>query len=136
MKKVYTIIFVLLVFAIPSCEDPDDYDCDECLSERPGVGDLKIKLTINHENPEVPVTVFFDNINGHIIVTDIVNTEMYYVEELPLKQYYVVQAKYLVGNDTIYAIDDDFMEPKESYTCEETCWIIKGDVIDVRLKYD
>ena len=42
----------------------------------------------------------------------------------------------LVGGDTIYAIDGHFMEPKKSTSCDDECWIVKGDVFDVTLKYD
>ncbi|MBN1184184.1 MAG: hypothetical protein JXB49_17970 [Bacteroidales bacterium] len=134
MNSIRTICTILTIFFLFSCEDPDDFDCDQCLPEKPSVGDLKIKLTINGENPEVPITIYFDNIDGFVFHKATVRTDEYLVEGA-LNQDYAVEARYIVDGDTIFVIDADYMEYKEA-TCDEQCWIIKGDVFDVRLKYN
>ena len=117
------------------CEDPDDWDCDLCESDKPGSADLKIRLTINNEHSRVPLTVYYDKLGGHEFFSGSITSEDFDIPDAPLRQYYVAEATYLVGNDTIFVIDGDFMDLKEG-SCEDQCWIAKGDVLDVTLKYD
>lgn len=135
MKKILLFQFLLLLVSISGCEDPDDLDCDFCTTDKPGASDLKVKLTINDQNTSVSITIFLEKKDGHIVYNGEVNKENFNYE-VPLMRYYVVQAVYLVDSDTIYAIDGDYMKPKKSSCDDEECWIVKGDVFDVRLKYD
>ena len=131
-RTILTLVFVLFVF---SCEDSDDFDCDLCVADKPAVGDMKIKLTIKNENTEIPLKIY-RTVDDFVILEDIVNTENFKVEAA-LNREYAVEARYIVDDDTIFVIDADFMEPKEATNCDdEDCWIVKGDVFDVRLKYD
>ena len=58
MKKILLISFALLMATI-SCTD------DSCFcNSGPFYADMKVKLTINDENPEVFLTVFEGNFEG------------------------------------------------------------------------
>ena len=55
--------------------------------------------------------------------------------EVPVDEYYSVEAKYLSGTDTIYVVDgDQFNLKRETSECDKKCYYFKGGIIDVRLK--
>ena len=131
-RIILTIVFVLFVF---SCEDSDDFDCDLCITDKPSVGEMKIKLTRNYQNQNIPLKIY-RTVDGFVIFNDTVDVEEFSFEAALYREY-AAEARYLVDDDTIFVIDSDYMKAKESTNCDdEDCWIVKGDVFDVRLKYD
>lgn len=134
------ILTIILFIGTMACEeDPflGEVNCDECYTEKPTVGELIIKLTINAENQEIPVVVYRNDLEDRIVEwIDTVSVTTLYVE-VPVNQYYSITAMYKAGDRTIYAVDGDRLRTRKiTDQCDETCWIITGGKINARLKYD
>ena len=140
-KKIPLFLMVLLpVIAnfIFSCDKNFDFlevDCSDCYRIRPDSGELIIQVSINNENPEVPIAIYRDRIeSGRIRIRDTVSEEKVYIE-VPLNHYYSVKAEYKAGNDSIIAVDGDRIKThRVTDQCDTICWIIKGGKYDLRLK--
>lgn len=134
---IFWLIFIVVIGLFLSCEEYRGLtvDCSECYSIEPDSGDLIIYLTINSENPRVPLTVFKDKVDDEWIeYTDTTVTSPYYLY-VDLNEYYSVKAKYNSGDRTIYAIDGDKIKTRYvTETCEFDCWVISGGIINVELK--
>jgi len=140
-KKISLFLMVLLsimVILIISCDKNYDFfevDCSECYRTRPENGELIISVTINDENPEVPIAIYRDRIeSGRIRIKDTITEKTVYIE-VPLNHYYSVKAEYKVGDDSVFAIDGERIKTHRiADQCDTICWIIKGGRYDLRLK--
>jgi len=139
IKRIFKFFLVTLFLVIPfGCEDMEAFfvDCDECYALKPEYTDLTIKFTINEENPYVRYILYSGNFDtGDTIAIDTTfRTKVIWT--LDVNKYYSVKAEYSSGARTIYAIDgNELRTKKESSSCDEECYIILGDELDVRLKY-
>jgi len=140
-KHFYIFLFLLIVILI-SCErntkfSLEKFDCSECYQIKPDSADLSVKVTINSENPWVPLVIYKGKIEDHNI--DFIDTaicEDYYLW-VKVDEYYSVEAKYKSGNKTIIAVDGDKIKAKKnSNECDEACYWIKGGYVNVRLRTD
>jgi hypothetical protein len=112
----------------------------ECKTNMPETGILTVKLTINEENPEVPITVYYGDVeHNDVAVFEYVSRGVVQYE-LWVNEEYTVEAWYSVGEDTVVVIDADdiTVDLDEDKSTEYTdCW---GEVdnanVDVRLKFD
>jgi hypothetical protein len=138
-KFVYLFLFLLIVTFI-SCErnkqfSLDKFDCSDCYQEKPDSADLTVKVTINNENPRVPLVIYKGKIEDQVIdyIDTAINSDYYLW--VKVDEYYSVEAKYKSGNKTIIAVDGDKIKTKKNSTeCDETCYRIKGGYINVRLR--
>ena len=132
------IIFTIMAIHMFSCDKNFNFlevDCSECYRIKPDNGELIIQVTINNENPEVPIAIYRDRIeSGRIRIRDTVSEKTVYIE-VPLNHYYSVKAEYKAGNDSIFAVDGERIEThRVTDQCDTICWIIKGGRYDLRLK--
>ncbi len=135
VKTYYSLLILLLTLA---CNTNYDSDCDysDCLSEEPYEAEMKIKVSINKQNSFVPIWIYEGKYNdtNYLIYADTAHSEKYRII-LPLNVQYYVKAKYKTANGNIvYAIDGVFFKKISKTECDSTCWYIKNDVMDVRLK--
>jgi len=137
--KNFSVLIILIFFSgLNSCEE--DYqglvvDCSECYTTRPSEGELKIKLTINEKYPSVPIVIYRGDIEEKMIKMDTATTENYYINGW-INKYYSVTAEYKSADKTIIAVDSDKLRRRKvTEVCDSTCWVIRGGIIDVRLKY-
>jgi len=135
------VLLIILVFGVVliSCEEittDTSVDCGECYQEAPEWGDLKIEVTINEENEEVPVVIYKGRVEDSVVEwVDTATVEDYRID-VPVNEYYSVTAKYRSGDMTITAIDGDKIKTKYiTDECDEDCYVIRGGDMDVRLKY-
>ena len=143
MKKTYLHIILLLLIStiiFPYCTDLEDEECydadySSCDTWEPFWGELDISLTINEENPEVPITIYRGKLEDEDIVKQctIRTPTLYY--EVPLDIYYTVKAEYKSGDKTIYAVDGDEIKKHSTDYCDSTCWEIRDGYYNVELKY-
>ncbi|OQX81036.1 MAG: hypothetical protein B6D61_01185 [Bacteroidetes bacterium 4484_249] len=141
MKKEKIIVIILIFLLVnTSCErhEPSDlntFDCSTCYQDRPEMGRLTVALSINSENPFVPLVIYRGNFeNNDIEYIDTSWSEDYWVE-VPVDKYYSVTAKYKDGNKTVIAVDGDKLELEyTSEDCDLPCYYYKGGYIDVRLR--
>ena len=113
-------------------------DCDdECFDYKPDTADLLIYVTLNEENPEVPIVLYRGNVERNLVDWIDTVTESPYHLPSAVDQYYSLTAEYKVGNKKIVAVDGDRMKAKDaSESCGYECWIITGGYIKVELKYN
>ena len=131
-------IFMTGIFLTIGCErqPPNDYgfDCEYCYQIKPDSGQIGIKVTINDENPYVPITIYIGNIeDNNIEYSDTSYSSEYWVD-VPVDKYYSVTAEYKSGDNTIIAVDGDkFKLKKNTKDCDEECYYYSGGFFDNRL---
>ena len=136
-NKIYILVILALTIVF-SCENsPSTFNvnCDECYRNKPDSADLIIKLTINKENPFVPVVFYKGDVESNNIEwvdTFILETATLYSK---IGQYYSIEAKYITEKgDTIIAIDGGKLKTVlVRDVCDTDCWVIKGGKLDVRV---
>ncbi|MCB2220338.1 MAG: hypothetical protein KQI35_08090 [Bacteroidetes bacterium] len=132
-------LLIPVMLSMVSCEryEPASagVDCLECYQQKPEWVQLNAKVTINSENPFVPLTIYKGDFeNGVVDWIDTTWKEDYWVDVKP-DEYYSVKAKYKDGTKTIYAIDGDNVKLKLSRNdCDVECYYQKGGYVDVRLR--
>lgn len=137
INKIQLLVCLSVIIGFSSCEDFYSVDCSECYQEKPEWGPLIIDVTINDENPYVPIIIFNNKIEDQD--TDWVDTirELHDTIDVRVNKDYSVVARYIVDNDTILAVDGDKLKIKKiTEACDETCWIYSGGHVNLELKYD
>jgi hypothetical protein len=146
--KSYLVIFSVLVFYILffSCEPANfnfDVNCSECFTSKPDSADLLVHLTFNDLNSSIPLVFYKGKIESNTEEwRDTANVGKYpdgkYYLYSPVNEYYSIKATYNTKNGkTIVAVDgDNFVTRHVTDACDSDCWIVKGGILDVRLKYE
>ena len=141
MKKiVYWFILPLSAFMlIQSCNldlDPcADYNFDDCFLDEPVDAFFELKIS----QPENVDSVLVKSFRGTIDEGELIeafysyNTEESYY--LDVNHYYSAFAEYYIKGDTIRVVDGQELRSVKTSKCDETCWKIKGDELDLRLKF-
>jgi hypothetical protein len=130
------LIGALMLIGCSSDEDEElPYPPVDCLSSKPQNGYVNIDITINAQNPSVPVDVYEGPIEaGQLVQRDTVSVRQFSYQ-LPVDRSYSVTARYLVGPDTVLAIDAGKIETEEKeYRNSVYCWEVDDADVDVRLK--
>jgi hypothetical protein len=141
IRKVYIKPFILftLILMVFACNEylGPVVDCSECFDYEPDTADLIIYVTLNDENPEVPIVLYRENVERNLVDwVDTVRESPYHLPSA-VDQFYSVTAEYNVGGKKVVAIDGDKMKVKHvSESCDFECWIITGGYLKVELKYD
>jgi hypothetical protein len=112
-------------------------DCSECYTIMPDSADITVYLTINHDYPFVPLTIYKDQVDDDRIEYTDTATSSPYCRYVPVDQYYSVKAEYTTNGKTTFAVDGDKLNIKHvTESCDLECWVITGGVMDVRLKFE
>jgi hypothetical protein len=144
MKKYSITLFILLTILAVSLkltgceqEDLDFYiDCDFCLEEIPEYDTLRVSVTINDENPFVPLVFYLGDIEQNDIDwVDTAYSETFWLAGSVVGQEYSVKATYQRDNETVVAIDGDKIRVVDGEgECYPPCFYVRGGTLDVRLK--
>jgi len=132
------LISIILIVS-SACERIEEGDgivqCSECYQENPATGPFNAVVTINSENPYVPLVIYRGNVEDNNVEYVDTTWESNYWVEVPVGAYYSIAAEYKVGDKIIFAIDNDKLETKLSEKdCDEPCYYFKGGYVDVRLR--
>ena len=140
IPAVIRIMFITLLMTGFACERNERveipaFDCYDCFQNRPEWVDLNVTVTINSENPWVPLTVYVGDVeDGNVDWVDTAVSTRFRLDVKP-DRYYSVKAEYKEGAKIIYAVDgDDVKLKKNTSDCDEPCYYQKGGYVDVRLK--
>ncbi|MBN2663687.1 MAG: hypothetical protein JXR68_08570 [Bacteroidales bacterium] len=145
MNKIIRFIIISISVTIFSCNSSNlkDYDDDctnfYCETNEPYYTDINIKFSRTTECPNPTIYIMLGHYGeGTIykeISTDSLEDYIYDIDvEVSINAYYTIYTKYIVNNDTITAIDGDFVY-KESYVeCDYECWKIKNKHFNINLK--
>jgi hypothetical protein len=133
-RKLLTGLIIILA-GYSSCDVFPKAKCSECTSFEPDSADLKMLVTINAENPKVPLVVYKGKVEeGNVEWIDTTNNETLYLY-VQMNQFYSVVAKYKSGIRTIYAVDGDKITTRnETDNCNEDCYIVTNNELDIRLR--
>ncbi len=138
--KIYLFLsFAFIIAIFNSCGDYVDcstYDFADCPIEEPISSNLYIELSIDSENDSVPVEFYIGRVEDGILDTSFIATENEYVFELPVNEYYSAKAEYISHGKKVIVIDGNEMRTYQTSKCEQYCWQIKGDVLNIKLKYE
>ncbi len=132
------ILFVcILIFAF-SCrskyEDCTDQDYAECNTEIPQTGIISVRLTINEENPAIPISVYDGNFeNGRLIRQDTLRVGSYNFALLTEKEYSFT-ATYKKAGKTIVAVNGGRINLIRYRMCELQCYDVDEPELDLRLR--
>lgn len=139
MKTSKILPAIVFVFAfIFSCEESPfvfDVNCDNCYYNKPDSADLVVSLTINAENPYVPLVFYKGRVEDNVIEwVDTAYEQTLYLYS-PVGEFYSIEATYKKDGKKIVAIDGDKLKTtRVSDVCDYDCYVIKGGLLDVRLK--
>jgi hypothetical protein len=140
----YPVLHILLIFQffiiLNGCERDvstklGTVNCNECYQYQPDWGPLNVILTINNENPYVPLVIYIGNIeDNNIEYVDTSYSSDYWVD-VPVNKYYSITAEYKSGDKTIFAVDgDDFKLKYSESDCDLPCYYYYGGYYDLRLR--
>jgi hypothetical protein len=140
MKRffIYNLLFVLFVIAF-SCEGGSstlEVNCAECFINEPDSFELEVSLSIGMEYDSVYLQFYEGNVeSGDLSWEGEVFTPTFY-HAVPINEFYSVKATYRKEGKTLIAIDGDRMVSRYiADACDTDCWIIKGGILNVELKY-
>jgi hypothetical protein len=140
MKRNVVVFSIIVLFAIAfSCEKGSstlEVNCADCLSNEPDSFELSVDLTINSVYDSVYLQFYKGNVeSGKLSWEGEVFTPRFY-HLVPVDEYYSVKASYRNNGKKIIAIDGDKMISRYmSDACDGPCWIVKGGIMNVKLKF-
>ncbi len=129
---------IIIICIICSCDREIftfNVNCDECDPYKPDSADLIVRITIDEENQSVPLVFYKGKVEEGVIEwIDTAYTATLYLYS-PVNEFFSVKATYKRDGKTIIAVDGDKLKASlVTDICEKDCWIIKGGILDVRLK--
>ncbi len=140
MKRNIIVFSTILVVIIAiSCKKGSsiDVNCAECYNYEPDSAELSVDLSITAGVYDSVYLEFFEgNVeSGKPSWEGEVFTPRFY-HLVPVDKYYSVKATYRDKGKTVIAIDGSKMVSRYiSDACDGDCWIVKGNILDVELKY-
>ncbi|HOP03716.1 MAG TPA: hypothetical protein PLE67_04510 [Tenuifilaceae bacterium] len=142
LKRIHIILFTMLVLLIAPLNSCNDFldrvlvDCSYCYADKPEYGDVELRVTINDENPSVPVTVYYGAFEDNVVAaTDTARTEYFYFS-LPTDEEYSFRATYQKNGLDYFVINGTKLRTRIDYeSCDQPCYFITGDEVDLRKKF-
>lgn len=137
-RLILPVAAILLFLAGNLACEPEDWimavDCQDCNEFRPDSADLIVYVSIRQEQDSVPLTFYREDSEGEIDWQDTATSDKFYLYSA-MGATYTVRAEYKSGEKTIIAWDADEMTLKDyGEECGDPCYIIKGGILDLRLK--
>lgn len=125
--------FIFTMFIILACEQTDT--SKDCYDEKPDSGYFHIKVTINQENPVVPLKVYEGKYETKkLILFDSLFYDTVTVK-LKVEQYYTFVATYTHKNKIIKAIDGKKIHVySNTDNSGNTCWKVEKSSVNLTLK--
>lgn len=121
-------LFLSIMMVFLGCNNSNN-DCDptagipsNCNDIEPTTGDLSIDLTINTENPFVPIEVYYGYAEDNVLYFTDTLSGSSTSYSVPVNQRYSVVAKYAMQGRTVYAIDGGKVKLKTKDNCGYTCY--------------
>lgn len=140
MRKRHLLFGIIILFAIAfSCGKGNstlEVNCDECNSVEPDSFELSVDLTIDSEYDSVFLQFYKGNIESEQLSWqgEVFTPRFYHL--VPVNEFYSVKAYYRKNGKIIIAVDGDRMVSRYiADACDGDCWIVKGGILNVQLKY-
>ncbi len=135
-----SLILVLLIMLLFSCEEGFLTDCDKCYTGP----DFSVELNVIYRNPDrVPVnpllTIYEGNISDSIIISRIRIADPYSYMYQPAILYkdYSATLEFTYDGQKYLTIASACPGVRyDETTCDEPCYFVYDNVLDLRLRYD
>ena len=154
MNKTFQIsrfLLIIVALLLIKCNSETNVDCVQCNANykydsithqkvRPDKVALIIYVTINSENPKVPVVIYkgkFDLNNMPPVARRDTFSASKDTIIVPAEDHdYTVEAEYKVKGNSLSAISGDYLSIREiKQACDSICWTVSGNEINVELGY-
>jgi hypothetical protein len=131
----HLILVVVLSVPFSAClNNSNTDDCDPnlvCNTVQPTNGAIDVSVTINSDNPYVPMAIYYGNASdSNLYFEDTVFSDPRYY--LPIGKRYSIVAKYRQRGNTVYAVDGGKTTYTSTTNCGETCY--EDDILQLNLK--
>jgi len=132
------VLAILLLLAGNFACEPEDWvmetNCNDCYGYQPDSAKLIVYVSMRLEQDSVPLTFYREDSMGEIDWQDTATSDEFYLYSA-MGATYTVSAEYKSGEKTIIAWDADEMTLKDyGEECGDPCYIVKGGILDLRLK--
>jgi len=120
-----------------SCEEVVLIDCEKCTIEEPTEVNLMIKVSDNYNSSSLSeISLYEGDLEDNILF----KTAIPYADEFPVKvpinKKYTVTASYQLTTGTYIAVDSALPRVKfDKDQCEDPCYYVYDNTINLRLKY-
>ncbi|HUS87306.1 MAG TPA: hypothetical protein VMW76_08705 [Bacteroidales bacterium] len=135
MKNVIQILLYLILLILFSCEEFELVTCDNCLYEEPSVAILNISLDEGLSFGYVHTIVIYKGKIEDGIVIDTFETQYSRNIEVSLNTEYTVTASVTINGNTYVSTDSAIPRTKTYYGCDELCYYVVDDKVNLNLKY-
>lgn len=132
-------ISILIYFGCISCNSEivtPNGSCINCLSKSDTAAYIYINVSNSGTQSAVPIVIYREKFNPNKVMLiekkDTVTNGTYSLL-VSLGHYYSVTAEYVVGSDTIYAVDGGIFNI-EKVNCDNPCYQTVGGIYDVKKK--
>ncbi len=134
------LILALLIMLLFSCEEGFLTDCDKCYSDPAQLVDLTITYRNPKRIPESPVVTLYEgNICDSIIIVRYKVLDPYsymHHKAIPYKDYSATLEFTYDGKKYITTASACPKVRYDETTCDEPCYYIYDNILDLRLRYD
>lgn len=135
--KFFKIIMLLLLSVGFSCEKPYLVQCDDCLEEDPVNARVTVRLSDELNVSGIEILVYEGDLDDNIMY-NISNTMVYdrMIITVPVNKKFTFVAVYSMSSGVYRAVDS--ATPGVRYDkeqCEEPCYFVYDNKVDLRLKY-
>lgn len=119
---------------IGACEDGYFTDCDECNPE--GIGDVFLKIHVTGDHLINTLKIYEGPIEDNRLLDEFVVYDNECEYKAMLYKDYTLSIEYWVNGKTYIAIDKARPKVrKDENTCDEECYYIYDNIVDLTLKY-
>ena len=139
MRKVFRIIFLLILCTFFSCEEsPLFINCPDCTEEEPLETDIEIKLESRTDGANTLINVYEGNLEDSVKYTSFYtssNNSRTSVS-VAINKKYTITATYFKTNNKYIAVDS--ATPRVKYDkeqCDNPCYMVYDRKCNLRLKY-
>lgn len=136
ITKILILPFILSLCFLTACEEIYTVDCSQCLAIEPTTCTLKIKFgAVPGSFIPYDVTIYRGKIEEGVVLYNVETiTSVYY--EVALNSLYTVTVSVMKNGKEYIAVDAT--RPRVDYiteACEEPCYYIVNNTLDLTIKY-
>jgi len=136
MRQLIKIILFILLMANSSCEELYLIDCSECYTVEPIEGSVEIKVYSNNHEGLYLINIYRGKLEDGIIIESFYERAFNTSTILPLNTEYTFTSTIEIDGITYTAVDSTVPKTyRAKETCDEICYIVVDNTVDLRLKY-
>jgi hypothetical protein len=137
-KSLYTLLlFVFIILPNKGCELSSIVvvNCHTCFADYPSYYNVLSNISINKENQNVPIKVYYGKIEDNALVYEMVSHSKNTYLWLETEAEHTLVAEYKKEGRTHLVVNSVKMRVLKDYeSCSEPCYYVIGDKIDLKLK--